>query len=50
MTDFRPISEADTLLAALRQSADPAVVAAIERLIRGAGDGELCRINGPAMP
>jgi class 3 adenylate cyclase len=49
VTDFRPMSEGDTLLAALRQSADPAVVAAIERLIREAADGALCRINVPAF-
>lgn len=49
MSDLRPGSEGDTLLAALRQSADPAVVEAIGRLIREGADGELCRINVPAL-
>jgi class 3 adenylate cyclase len=49
MTDFRPMSEGDTLLAALRQSADPAVVAAITALLRDAPDGALCRVNVPVF-
>ncbi len=49
MSDLRPGSEADTLLAALRQSADPVVVEAIDRLIREGADSELCRINVPAF-
>jgi class 3 adenylate cyclase len=49
VTDFLPTSEGETLLATLRQSADPAVVAAIERLIRDGADADLCRINVPAF-
>ena len=37
--------EAEALFATLRQSADPAVTAAIETLVRDAPDAELCRIN-----
>jgi class 3 adenylate cyclase len=37
--------EAEALFATLRQSADPAVVAAIETLVRDAPDRDLCRIN-----
>ena len=39
------MDEAPTLFAALRQAADPAAVAAIERLVRDAPDHRLCRIN-----
>ena len=39
------MSEAQTLFAALRQSADAAAVDAIERLVREAPDRGLCRIN-----
>ncbi len=49
MSEFLPTSEGDTLLAALRQSAAPAVVAAIAALIRDGADRELCRINVPAF-
>ena len=37
--------EAEALFIALRQSADPAVVTAIETLVRDALDPDLCRIN-----
>src|SRR5579863_9967755 len=37
--------EAEILFATLRQSADPAVAAAIEMLVRDAPDQALCRIN-----
>jgi class 3 adenylate cyclase len=37
--------EAEALFATLRQSADPAVVAAIDTLVRDAPDHALCRIN-----
>jgi class 3 adenylate cyclase len=49
VSDFSSMSEGDTLLAALRQSADPAVADAIAALIRDAPDGELCRVNVPAF-
>jgi class 3 adenylate cyclase len=39
------MSEAENLFAGLRQSADPAIVAAIEVLLRDAPDRALCRIN-----
>jgi class 3 adenylate cyclase len=39
------MSEAKSLFAALRQSADPAVVEAIEALVADAPDRALCRIN-----
>jgi class 3 adenylate cyclase len=39
------MSEARNLFAALRQSADPASVDAIEALVRDASDRALCRIN-----
>src|ERR1700736_4148494 len=39
------MSEVEALFAVLRQSADPAVVAAIERLVRDAPDHALNRIN-----
>src|SRR5215472_16892355 len=39
------MSEAKTLFTALRQSADPAAVDAIEALVRDAPDRALCRIN-----
>ncbi|HUZ75632.1 MAG TPA: adenylate/guanylate cyclase domain-containing protein [Stellaceae bacterium] len=39
------MSEAETLFGLLRQSADAAAVAAIERLVRDAPDAALCRIN-----
>jgi len=43
------MSEAQTLFAALRQSADPEVVAAIEALVRDAPDHRLNRINALAF-
>ena len=39
------MSEAQSLFASLRQSADRDVAAAIERLVRDGADRELCRIN-----
>ncbi len=39
------MSEASNLFAVLRQSADPAAVAAIEELVRDGSDRDLCRIN-----
>src|SRR5215472_4204548 len=39
------MSEAKTLFTALRQSADPGAVDAIEALVRDAPDRALCRIN-----
>jgi len=39
------MSEAQTLFAALRQSADPESVSAIEALVREAPDRQLCRVN-----
>ena len=39
------MSEAQTLFAALRQSADAEAVSAIEELVSGAPDRQLCRIN-----
>jgi class 3 adenylate cyclase len=39
------MSEAKNLFTALRQSADPEAVAAIEELVRDAPDRQLCRIN-----
>ena len=39
------MSETESLFATLRQSADPAAVAAIEGLIRDAPDHRLSRIN-----
>jgi len=39
------MSEGQGLFTTLRQSADPEVVAAIERLVREGADHELCRIN-----
>jgi class 3 adenylate cyclase len=39
------MSEAESLVALLQQSADGEVVAAIERLIRDGSDRELCRVN-----
>ncbi|NLS06575.1 adenylate/guanylate cyclase domain-containing protein [Rhizobium sp. P32RR-XVIII] len=39
------MSEAQTLFSALRQSAQPKVVDAIERLVREAPDRKLCRVN-----
>jgi class 3 adenylate cyclase len=39
------MSETESLFSALRQTADAAVVDAIERLVRDAPDGALCRIN-----
>ncbi len=39
------MSEADSLFAVLRQSADADSVAALERLVREAPDRDLCRIN-----
>src|SRR5471030_1500286 len=43
------MSEAETLIAVLRQSADAKSVAAIERLVRDAPDRELCRVNALAF-
>jgi len=43
------MSEADSLFAVLRQSADADSVAAIERLVREAPDRDLCRINALAF-
>ena len=39
------MSEAQSLFASLRQSADPEVAAALERLVRDGTDRELCRLN-----
>ena len=39
------MSESEALFSVLRQSADPACVAAIEQTVRDAPDRELCRIN-----
>src|SRR6266487_4791589 len=39
------MSEARNLFAMLRQSADPVVADAIERLVQDAPDRELCRVN-----
>jgi class 3 adenylate cyclase len=39
------VTDTTTLFAALRNSADPEVVAAIEALIRDGGDRQLCRVN-----
>src|SRR5437016_13548165 len=39
------MSDAQAMFNVLRQSADPDVVAAIERLVRDAPDHRLCRIN-----
>src|ERR1700674_2094938 len=43
------MTEAPTLFAALRQSADPDVVCAIEALVRDAPDNRLNRINALAF-
>src|SRR5216683_6583088 len=43
------MTEAQTLFAALRQSADPDVVSAIETLVRDAPDVRLNRINALAF-
>ncbi len=43
------MSEAESLVAVLRQSADAESVAAIERLVREAPDRDLCRINALAF-
>jgi class 3 adenylate cyclase len=43
------MSEADSLFATLRQSADAEAVASIERLVREAPDADLCRINALAF-
>jgi class 3 adenylate cyclase len=43
------MSEAENLFAVLRQSADPAAVAAIERLVAEGADHELCRLNALAL-
>src|SRR5256886_8987428 len=43
------MNEAQTLFAALRQSADPDVVCAIEALVRDAPDNRLNRINALAF-
>jgi uncharacterized protein DUF5939 len=39
------MSETKALFDALRNSADPAVVAAIESVVRDGSDRQLCRIN-----
>jgi hypothetical protein len=39
------MSEAKNLFPLLRQSADPDIVGAIERLVRDAPDCDLCRVN-----
>src|SRR6476659_7981588 len=39
------MSESDALFALLRQSADPAAAAAVERLVREGQDRELSRVN-----
>jgi len=46
---MKPFREADALFVALRESAKPEAVAAIERLITGAPDRALCRINALAF-
>jgi class 3 adenylate cyclase len=46
---MKPFREADALFAALRESAKPEAVAAIERLITEAPDRALCRINALAF-
>ncbi len=43
------MSEAESLFAILRQSADAAAVAALERLVRDAPDRDLCRVNALAF-
>ncbi|HEX7006116.1 MAG TPA: DUF5939 domain-containing protein, partial [Alphaproteobacteria bacterium] len=43
------MDEAQTLFGVLRQSAAPAVVDAIESLVRDAPDRKLCRINALAF-
>ena len=42
-------SESDPLFAALRKSAQPEVVQAIEDAVRNAPDRDLCRINALAF-
>src|SRR5688572_11063430 len=42
---FPDMSDAQAMFAVLRQSAEPDIAAAIERLIAEAPDRELCRIN-----
>src|SRR5215472_1422012 len=39
------MSETESLFSVLRQSADPAAVAAIENLVEAGADRELCRVN-----
>ena len=39
------MSEAKNLFPLLRQSADPGIVGAIEKLVRDAPDRDLCRVN-----
>jgi class 3 adenylate cyclase len=46
---MKPFREAEALFAALRESAKPEAVAAIERLIEKAPDSKLCRINALAF-
>lgn len=46
---MKPFREAEALFAALRESAKPEAVAAIERLITEAPDRALCRINALAF-
>src|SRR5579883_1851460 len=43
------MSEVEALFSVLRQSADPAVAAAIEQLVREGADRALCRINALAF-
>ena len=46
---MRSSSEIEALFTILRQSAKPEVVSAIEELVRGARDRDLCRINALAF-
>ena len=41
----RPMNDSQPLFDALRNSADPAVFAAIAALVRDGNDRELCRVN-----
>jgi class 3 adenylate cyclase len=43
------MSESESLFSVLRQSADAAAVAAIEKLVEGGADRDLCRINALAF-
>src|SRR4051812_40282688 len=46
---MKPSSESEALFALLRQSADPAVATALERLVGEAPDPDLCRLNALAF-